>query len=192
MARVPIRSTAPVMAVAAVFAAQTASLGEPQSNRGSIDGIESESAKQHESDEAPAGAGSLPLQPSTIGNPLWAIPVSKLSASRDHPLFSPSRRPRPPAVAVAPAPPAAAAKPVALELPPFTLVGTIIGGDRRIAIFFEETSKTATGVRQGEGFSGWILRSVASHSAVLEGGGRTVTLDLPQPVAPEAPRPAFP
>jgi hypothetical protein len=197
MARVPIARNALAMAVAEVFTARAASLAQPQLNQGSVAAFETESAVETKSarpdgsGEAPADAGSPPSQPSTIGNPLWVIPISKLSATRDRPLFSVSRRPRTPAVAAAPALPPATAKSVALELPPFTLVGTIIGENGRIALFFEGTSKTAKGVRQGEGLSGWILRSVQFRSAVLEGGGRMVTIDLPKPAVPENSAPSL-
>jgi hypothetical protein len=178
-----MRSTAIAMGVAGVFAAQAASLAEPQSYQVSVAAIETESAKPDVSGETPADAGSPPPDVSTTGNPLWAIPISKLSATRDRPLFSASRRPRTPAVAAAPAPPVGVAEPVALELPPFTLIGTIVGENSRIAIFLDETSKIATGVREGERTSGWTLRSVESRSAVLEGSNRVVTLDLPEPAA---------
>ena len=184
MARVPMRNAAIAIAVAGVFAVQAASLAEPQSYEVSVAAIESESSKPDVSRQTAADAGSPPPETSTTGNPLWAIPISKLSATRDRPLFSASRRPRTPTVAAAPAPqPAAVAKPVASELPPFALIGTIIGENSRIAIFFDQTSKTATGVREGERTSGWTLRSVESRSAVLVGGNRMVTLDLPVPSA---------
>ena len=81
------------------------------------------------------------------------------------------------------------APPLAPETPPFTLVGTIIGGNSRIAIFFDESLKTATGVKEGESDSGWTLRSVDPRSATLDGSGRTVTLDLPEPAAQESAAP---
>jgi hypothetical protein len=178
-----MRSAAIATAVAGVFVVQAASLAEPQSYQVSLAAIETESARPDVSGETAADAGSPPPEVSTTGNPLWAIPISKLSATRDRPLFSASRRPRTPTVAAAPVSAPVAAKPVALELPPFTLVGTIISEDSRIAIFFDQTSKIATGVREGERTSGWTLRSVESRSAVLEGSNRMVTLDLPEPTA---------
>jgi hypothetical protein len=178
-----MRSAAIATAVAGVFVVQAASLAEPQSYQVSLAAIETESARPDVSGETAADAGSPPPEVSTTGNPLWAIPISKLSATRDRPLFSESRRPRTPTVAAAPVSAPVAAKPVALELPPFTLVGTIISENSRIAIFFDQTSKIATGVREGERTSGWTLRSVESRSAVLEGSNRMVTLDLPEPTA---------
>ncbi len=178
-----MRSAAIATAVAGVFALQAAALAEPQSYQVSLAAIETEGANPDVSGETAADAGSPRAEVSTTGNPVWAIPISKLSATRDRPLFSASRRPRTPTVAAAPvSPPVAVAKPVA-ELPPFTLIGTTIGENSRIAIFFDETSKIATGVREGERTSGWTLRSVESRSAVLEGSNRMVTLDLPEPAA---------
>ena len=139
---------------------------------------------------APAGGGSPIAEPSSTGNPLWAIPASKLSATRDRPLFSVSRRPPTPASPAAPAPTSTvAAQAPAPETPPFTLVGTIVGGDSRIAIFYDETSKIASGVREGERASGWTLRSVDPRSATLEESGRVVTLALPEPSGEIGPPP---
>ena len=62
------------------------------------------------------------------GNPLWAIPLSSLTATRERPLFLPSRRAPAPAVAgtpvvvAPPPPPPPAAEP---EQPPLMLVGAI-------------------------------------------------------------------
>jgi hypothetical protein len=116
------------------------------------------------------------------GNPLQGLPVTRLSATRDRPLFSASRRPPPPVVSTAPpAPPPILASPPAPEAPPFTLVGTIIGEHDRIGIFFNEGAKTTTRIREGDHDSGWILRSLDPRSAVLEGEGRMVTLGMPEP-----------
>ena len=115
--------------------------------------------------------------------------MSKLWAARDRPLFSSSRRPPPPRVVAVPPPPPATAEPVAPAAPPFTLVGTIIGGDNRIGIFFNETSKITTRICRGDVDSGWTLRSIDARSAVLDGDGRMVTLDLPEPSVPADPGP---
>src|SRR5262249_59935905 len=50
-----------------------------------------------------------PVPVPRAGNPLWAVPLSALTVTRDRPLFSASRRPPPPA-GVAP-PPVVRAKP---------------------------------------------------------------------------------
>src|SRR5262245_36583139 len=60
------------------------------------------------------------------GNPLWAVPMRELSATRDRPIFSPSRRPAsPPAVVQAPPqlPPPPPLKPKP-DHPRLTILGT--------------------------------------------------------------------
>ncbi len=185
-----MRRTALAIAGVAVFACQVAGLAQPRSSVFSLAAIETESAGPDANGVASTDAGHPAPELWTTGNPLWAIPISKLSATRDRPLFSASRRPRTPTVAAAPAPtPTMAAQPPAPETPPFTLVGTIIGENSRIAIFFYKTLKTATALKEGESDSGWILRSIDPRSAILDGSGRTVTLDLPEPAAQEGPAP---
>ena len=193
MARVPVRSTTVAIAIVGLLACQGAGAAQLQSYKVSLASIETEDATTDGNGEASTDAAHPAAQRPTTGNPLWAIPVSKLSATRDRPLFSASRRARTPTVAAAPAPapPAAPAPPVAPATPPFVLVGTIIGENSRIAIFFNEALKTSTGVKEGGSDSGWILRSVAPRSAILDESGRTVTLDLPEPAAQESPAPRF-
>jgi hypothetical protein len=176
------------IAAVAVFVCPVAGSAQPRSSVVSLAEIETEGAGPGFNGEAPTDAGRPAPEHSTTGNPLWAIPISKLSSTRDRPLFSASRRPRTPAVTAAPAPdPTMAAQPPAPEAPPFTLVGTVVGENSRIAIFFNDALKTATGVKEGASDSGWTLRSVDTHSATLDGSGRTVTLDLPEPAAQESP-----
>src|SRR5262245_42616607 len=70
------------------------------------------------------------------GNPLWAIPLKNLSATRERPIFSASRRPPPPAVKVAPyVPPSPPAKPAEPDTPRLSLLGTISSGEEGIGIF---------------------------------------------------------
>jgi len=118
-------------------------------------------------------------------NPLWIIPLSELSATRNRPVFSPSRLPAaPPLVPVAaPAPPKPVAVPREADRPPLALVGTIVSESLQIAIFLEETTKATTRLKAGESYHGWMLRSVAIGEANLERAERTTTLAL-QPVNP--------
>src|SRR5271166_1945188 len=172
------------MAVAGSLAAHAEGVARSQFDEIARASIEIENSGPSLTRELPADGKPPAAEAPATGNPLWAIPVSKLSATRDRPLFSSSRRPPTPTVAAAPTPsPPAVVKPVTPESPPFTLVGTIIGENSRIAILLDENAKTSTGVREGDSASGWILRSVEMRSAILEGSGRTVTLDLPEPTA---------
>ena len=130
-------------------------------------------------------ATPAPAPAAPPGNPLWGIPLRALSATRERPLFSPSRRPPAPVIAVAPAPAARpapiAAGPAAPEPPPLALVGTVVGAQKRIAILFNLTTRQVTHVREGEEESGWRVRLVSPRSAIVEKDTMSVTLDLPKP-----------
>lgn len=99
--------------------------------------------------------GSSPLR----SNPFVPLSLDELSATRDRPLFSPSRRPAPsrdaPRVAllVRPLPPPPPAEP---ERPQLNLVGTILGEQDAIGIFVEQVSKNLIRLRNGESYQGWI------------------------------------
>jgi general secretion pathway protein N len=135
-------------------------------------------------------------QPQT-GNPLWAVPLRTLSATRERPIFSPSRRPPPAAVAVTPAEPTPLVpRPAVPERPALALVGTIVGEGESIAIFYNPTTKTTIRLRLGQtDDTGWKLVAVDARTTLLEKDRQSVTLALPAPGeapagAAAAPRPA--
>ena len=118
-------------------------------------------------------------------NPLWAVPVSVLTATRERPIFSASRRP--PAVAAppverarAPAPP----KPAEPERPRLSLIGAVVGDGVAIAIFLDQTNQKIVRLRQGETHAGWELSSVLGREATLKKADRTEVLALPRPDSP--------
>lgn len=124
------------------------------------------------------------VQNSPSGNPLWAIPLSALTATRDRPLFLPSRRPPAPAVAGTPvivAPPPPMAGPAAEEQPPLTLVGAVANEHEGIAVFLDQATNNVIRLKTGQDHSGWVLRSVRGREAVLQKDQRTLTLALPVP-----------
>jgi len=142
------------------------------------------------SPNAPRTAQSAPT-----GNPLWAIPLSALTATRDRPLFLPPRRPPAPAVAgtpvvAAPAPPPPPAEP---EQPPLTLVGAVAGEHESFAVFLDQSTNSVIRLKTGQDHSGWVLRAVKGREAILQKDRRTTTLALPVPGAQMAPGvPSFP
>ena len=126
--------------------------------------------------------------------PFQNVPLASLSATRERPLFSATRRPPapPPAPMAAPPPkPVAAApvRPVVAEAPPLALVGTITGGETPVAVLFNQATRTVTQVREGDEELGWRITAVSPRSAVAEKDGNAVTLNLPRPSdsAPPAP-----
>jgi general secretion pathway protein N len=115
-------------------------------------------------------------------NPLWAMPLAQFSVTRERPIFSPSRRPPPAAVAPVVAPKIAAVpKPREPERPQLTLVGTIAGDEDGFGIFLDQSTKAVLRLKVGEDFQGWKLRSVQGRETALEKDRQIVTLVLPQP-----------
>lgn len=132
------------------------------------------------------------VQSDPSGNPLWAIPLSALTATRDRPLFLPSRRPPAPAVAGTPVvavPQPAAPPPAEPEQPPLTLVGAVAGESEGIAVFLDQATNSVIRLKTGQDHSGWVLRSVKGREAVLQKDRRTTTLVLPVPGAQPVPGP---
>jgi general secretion pathway protein N len=129
---------------------------------------------------APARPAPPPAEPG--GNPLWAIPLSTLTATRDRPLFTPSRRPAAPAVAAIPA--AAPAPPPTTpeeERPPLILVGAIASETEGFAVFLDQTSNQVVRLRIGQDHNGWVLRTVKGREVTLQKDKREATLTLPLP-----------
>jgi hypothetical protein len=116
------------------------------------------------------------------GNPLWSIHVKTLTATRDRPIFSPSRRPPPPPIIAAPQlPPPPVSKPTEPERPLLTLVGTVTGEQEAFGIFLDQTANKIVRLRLGDDHSGWILRQVRGREVMLQRDGETAFLALPPP-----------
>jgi hypothetical protein len=114
------------------------------------------------------------------GNPLWGIPIDLLHATRERPIFSPSRRPPAPPVIAAPPPPVkVVAPPPEPEQPGVDLLGIVEGGGEGYAVFINNTTHDIFRLKTGEGQDGWILRSVSGREAVLEKNHRTAVVELP-------------
>jgi len=124
-------------------------------------------------------AANLPgsrLQPSIgSGNPLGAISVASLTATRERPIFSPTRRPPP--AAVKPASGQFAAQPL------LALVGAIAGDGEGIAIFLDGTTKGIIRLKTGETHAGWTLQEVKAREAILQKDHNTAVLAIPAPTA---------
>ena len=117
------------------------------------------------------------------GNPLWAVPVAALSATRERPLFHASRRPLRPPVVAAPvveifkAPP----PPTEPDRPRLALIGAVVSETEGIAVFVDELTRNIIRLKTGEDHTGWSLRSVRRREVLLQKAGETVTLLLPLP-----------
>jgi hypothetical protein len=144
-------------------------------------------------DGEPSSAGtkqSKTQQPPLGGNPLWGVPIAKLTATRERPLFTASRRP--PASPVAPEPPAEPPPPPPAEpeRPLLTLVGTVTGELQKVAVVQDQTTKSLVRLHVGEAVSGWFLRSIDARGVTVEKNNQTVTVALPPRRSPTAGPPA--
>ncbi|OAF02724.1 hypothetical protein AYJ54_25970 [Bradyrhizobium centrolobii] len=126
-------------------------------------------------------------------NPLWAIPLGRLTASRERPLFAPTRRPPAPAPVAMPAPVRAAPppKPPEPEKPQLSLLGTIVGSEK-IGLFMDSASKSVVRLKAGETHKGWILRTVERRQVELAKGLDSAVLDIPPPETKAAGAPSGP
>jgi hypothetical protein len=132
---------------------------------------------------APSNAAASTGERAPGSNPLWTIPLTSLTATRERPLFSPSRRPPPPPVVVAkaPPPPPPPPKPAEPEKPKLSLVGTVLGETGEgIGLFMNLADLTPLRLKVGEDHKGWVLREVRPRQVVLEKGQQTAVLELPR------------
>jgi general secretion pathway protein N len=122
-----------------------------------------------------------------VGNPLWGVPLSAMSATTDRPIFSPSRRPPAPPIIGAPPPAPRPPPPPTQEAdrPPLVLVGTAVGGSRRLGVFLEEITQKLVRLEPGNGHDGWSLRRVERREAQFEKAPRTAILALRPGPGPE-------
>lgn len=127
----------------------------------------------------PPAAATTPAQSQPTGNPLWGKPLNRLTATRERPLFAPTRRP--PAVAAAPQPVAAPPpppKPVEPETPQLSLLGTVAGREK-MGLFLDSTTKGLVRLKAGENHKGWVLRDVNPREVELARGLDTAVLSMP-------------
>jgi hypothetical protein len=117
-------------------------------------------------------------------NPLWAIPLTQLSTTRERPIFSPSRRPPPAAVAAeSPIVKAPAVRKREPEVPQLALVGTIASDKEGFGIFLDQSTKGALRLKLGEDYQGWKLRAIRGREVTMEKDQRAAVLTLPPPGA---------
>jgi hypothetical protein len=99
--------------------------------------------------------------------------LEDLSATRERPLFSSTRRP--PEPVEEPEAPAQIAEGGNM---PFELVGVVIGDEVNAAIFRNTESKEETRVARGDKIGNWNLEEVAARAVVLGANGKRVRMRL--------------
>jgi general secretion pathway protein N len=176
------RRTGAVLIVAAVIAAVTALTGDI--TRAANDPLELEPDDGGITRPSSLGSGpeinALPssaTEPVLRGNPLWGITIQSLSATRDRPLFSPSRRPP---AAIAPTASFTVTAPPEPEKPPLDLIGVVTGSGGGYAVFVNTTTHAVISLHTGEGHDGWVLLTANGREAVLERHDRTFVVSFPK------------
>jgi hypothetical protein len=107
----PHRPRARVLLVALCLTAPALAAAPPGSNDAANSGIDGPGLDVTRHAMPPPDV-TKPVEPQAVSaNPLWAVPLSALAATRNRPLFTPSRRPPSPIVASAPARPAPSLRP---------------------------------------------------------------------------------
>lgn len=143
---------------------------------------------------APAPAAQRPHE--LTRNPLWAIPLTTLTATRDRPLFAPSRRPPAPVLPNAPVAAVAetpeAPRPASELRVTLILIGTVANETDGMALFTDPNSREIVRLRLGDVVAGWTLDAVRNREVTFRKGDRddilTMQADLPASVAtPVAP-----
>ena len=109
-----------------------------------------------------ASAAPLPLAP-----PL--PPVETFAAVDARPLFNPARKP------VQPKPTAQAAAALPTDV---TLVGVIMGGDRRVALLHTAGANYSTSVQIGATVNGWQVFEIDADRVVLKSGDSSYIVPL--------------
>jgi general secretion pathway protein N len=122
------------------------------------------------------------VKPLPVGNPLWSVPLSALTATQERPIFSASRRPPQRAVVAPPvervvAPP----KAVEPERPPLALIGAVVSDSDAIAVFLDRSSQKIVRLRQGDTHAGWVLSSVQGREVTLKKADRTEVIAFQRP-----------
>jgi hypothetical protein len=115
-------------------------------------------------------------------NPLSGLELESLEATRELPLFTPSRKapvvPEPAPVEVATAPPPPAPPPPPPSPPPLQLIGVIQTGSTDIALLRDRGSSEVIRLSTGEEYDGWSIRFVDSRTVEFQNGDQTAILTM--------------
>jgi hypothetical protein len=124
---------------------------------------------------AAADNGSSARAETVRDNPVAALSLAQLSATRERPLFSPSRRaPSRPVLAIVSPPP------ILPPVPPpiIVLYGTIIDADEAIAIVFHSSTGQTRHVHIGDVIDGWKVDGIDERKLVLSLENRTAVFSM--------------
>jgi type II secretory pathway component PulC len=100
-------------------------------------------------------------------------PLEELRATRERPLFSPSRQPY-----IETAAPEASLVEASPDSLPFELTGVVLGSGTAIAILRNRDTQETVQLRRGEAVEAWSIEEIAPRHVVLRQEDRQVRLEL--------------
>lgn len=106
-------------------------------------------------------------------NPLAAVQLDSLVATREEPLFSRNRKVYRP-VQVVPPP-----KVVIPPVPNLSLIGVVLSGTSPLIILIDQALQKQVNLREGETYNGWTVMRVEPLQAVIQNGTTQFRLLLP-------------
>jgi hypothetical protein len=121
--------------------------------------------------QVPAQAPATPT--AGLASPLAVHSLDRLSATRERPLFSPSRRAPAP-----PAPPPPRPPPPPPEPPNVTLVGIVMNAEEARAIVQSGPKNEVRRVRVGDDIGGWKVAQIENRRLVLKLDSRQATFSM--------------
>jgi general secretion pathway protein N len=125
-------------------------------------------------------------------NPLDGLRLEALTATRERPLFRPTRRPWPPAAVATPAPaPAPIAESVVAQgPPPYDLVGAVVGQNTAVALLRSRATNEILRLHMGDETEGWRVARIGLRTVELTRDGRMQSLVLSKTTAQPGAEPA--
>lgn len=121
-----------------------------------------------------AAAGPAPGQDDPDREPFYgSIDLSSLDATRERPLFSPSRRPPapPPAPPPRPAPVAATLPMLPPEPPPLRLIGLVTMGETHMALVEDGNTGEILRLSPGAAIAGWTMEILDDRTIAFSRDG---------------------
>jgi len=135
---------------------------------------------------APAHAQAPMQTPTTaaaLANPVATLSLDRLAATRERPLFSPSRRPPPP-----PPEPIASHPPPPPPPPNLTLFGVVMDDEDAHAVVQTGSANKIRRLRIGDDIDGWKVSQIEQRRLVLSLDSRLATFTMFNPKGSPAPR----
>ncbi len=136
-----------------------------------------------------AGQEAAPAEPDEAAppgaspNPLSSLDLESLSATRELPLFTPSRTPP---LVEEPPPPEPEPEPVEPEIveeadpepPPLELIGIVVTEAEQVVLLMDQSTGEVQRIRPGDEFEGWTVSIIDSRTVELESEGNFQTLTM--------------